>query len=451
MKTNLEAFVFETCFEDLPLGVRKIIQRSILDTIGVAAIGSQSELSKITSSYAKDFWRAGSNGPYARLPFDGTQLSPSGSAFAGAFMLDSIDAHDGHSPVKGHAGSAIFPALLGFCETRSQSGDPVSGQEFITAMAIGYEIAYRSGLTQHATCEDYHTSGAWTAVGVAAMGSRLLKLSSGQMLQAIGIAEYHGPRSQMMRCIDHPTMVRDGVGWGAPVGVDAVYMAQSGFTGAPAVTVISQEAQQFWHDLGTRWEIENTHYKRYPVCRWAHPAIDAAQELMLANDLTSQEIKSVKIQTFHNAIRLAGNDPKTMDELAYGIAFPTAIMIVRGKIGPSELSTEVLEDPEIKRISMATKLVETDHYNKISIGVRWADVSLTLQDGTVIQSEPRKPKGDPDDPLSDDEISQKFHLFADSILGKERADHIEDLVGTFHGQKTMIGALETAIYQPLHY
>lgn len=446
MKDRLYNFVFNTRFEDLPVNVRSIMQRSVLDTIGVAAVGSQSDISKITVDYAKDFWCQSKNAPYARVPFDSTKLSPSGAAFSGAFMLDSIDAHDGHSPVKGHAGSAIFPALLGFCEARNQMDNPVSGQEFLTAMAIGYETAYRSGLAMHETTKDYHTSGAWTAVGIAAMGARLLCLTQDELLQAIGTAEYHGPRSQMMRCIDYPSMLRDGVGWGAPVGVDAVYLAKSGFTGAPAVTILGKEVTPFWHDLSARWEIENTHYKRYPVCRWAHPAIDAARDLMSEFDLNSAQVKNVRIQTFHNAIRLAGYDPKTLDELAYGIAFPTAIMIVHGKIGPDELSKDVLVDAEIRRISLATELVETQHYNKISVGVRWADVTLTLKDGRVLQSEPRKPKGDPDDPLSDDEISGKFHLFSDPILGLDKASAIEEVVLNLHKSDACFTALERVLF-----
>ena len=76
---------------------------------------------------------------------------------------------------------------------------------------------------------------------------------------AAGIGEYHGPRSQMMRCIDFPTMVRDGVGWGAPSGVSAAYLACEGFTGAPALTCDSERAQPHWTDLGNQWRtIEHT-------------------------------------------------------------------------------------------------------------------------------------------------------------------------------------------------
>jgi len=260
--------------------------------------------------------------------FDGTAVSPAGAAFAGAFGIDAIDAHDGHSPVKGHAGSGVFPALVAFAQNQQ-----MTGAQFLSAMAVGYEMSYRAGLAQHGTTADYHTSGAWTAVGVAAMGARLLGLPPEQTRHAMGIAEYHGPRSQMMRCIDHPSMVRDGVGWGAPSGVTAVYLAQTGFTGAPALTVEAEEAASFWRGLGQTWEIDRTHYKPYPLCRWAHPAIDAVRELRKTHELRGADVTSIEIQTFHNATRLAGQNPKTVDDITYGIAFPTATMLSRGRIG----------------------------------------------------------------------------------------------------------------------
>jgi len=111
------------------------------------------------------------------------------------------------------------------------------GRAFLTALAVGYEFGARVAEAQHATAPDYHTSGSWGAVAVAASGARLAGLSTDQTRHALGIAEYHGPRSQMMRCIDHPTMLKDGSGWGAMCGVSAIDLAARGFTGAPAITV----------------------------------------------------------------------------------------------------------------------------------------------------------------------------------------------------------------------
>ena len=227
--------------------------------------------------------------------------------------------------------------------------------------------------------------------------------------------------------IGYPSMLRDGVGWGSPAGVSAAYMAQMGFTGAPTITVEGDDeiTRRFWDDLGQRWEITNTHYKQYPVCRWAHPAIDAADKLMLLHDLTSSDIKRARIRTFHYASRLAGHEPQTLDELTYALAFPMAIMIVKRQIGAEQLVEEILQDPEILRISRATEIVDSDHYTRISTRQRWADVTLYLKDGREIQSEPNTPRGDPEDPLSDLEISAKFHLLANPVIGVKRAAAIE--------------------------
>lgn len=426
MQDTLTDFIHQLDYAALPQSVQDIMQRSLLDTLGVAAIGSQSKISSIVREFANSHMAASAAGPKSRLLFDGRIVSPMGASMAGAFTIDSIDAHDGNSDCKGHAGSAVLPSVLAIIDALNTEGRTISGTELLTTLAVAYEIAYRSGVTQHATVADYHTSGAWTAVGIAAATARLLKLDASQTLHAMGIAEYHGPRSQMMRCIDHPTMLRDGVGWGAPTGVSAAYMAQLGFTGAPAITIEAEHAKT----LGQHWEIERTHYKAYPVCRWAHSSLDAIQDLMKTHQLTSRDIARMRIQTFHEATRLAGHAPKNIDELTYAIAFPAAMMAVRGQIGVEELREEVLQDKEILRLSHATELVETAHYNAISKGARWADVTLYLHDGREIQSAPRTPKGDPDNPLSDEEIHHKYQMFTVPVLGQARADAIEHMVHT---------------------
>ena len=133
----------------------------------------------------------------------------------------------------------------------------------------------------HATTPDYHTSGAWIAVAAAAAGARLLNLGPDQTAHALGIAEYHGPRSQMMRCIDHPTMLKDGSGWGAMAGVSAALLARAGFTGAPALTL--ERPHPLWDDLGDRWLICAQYFKPYPVCRWAQAPIEAILALRRAH------------------------------------------------------------------------------------------------------------------------------------------------------------------------
>ncbi len=431
MVQSMSDFAATLTFADLPEPLLVILRRSFLDTIGVAAIGSTTDMSQMARKGAVAVFGSGAAGP-ARMLMDGRQVSPAGAAMAGAFTIDSIDAHDGVSPNKGHAGSAIFPALLAVADARRSAGTTITGSEFACWLAIAYEISYRAGQVQHATCPDYHTSGSWTSVGVAATCARILDCDEEQIRHAAGIGEYHGPRSQMMRCIDFPTMLRDGVGWGAPSGVTAAYLAREGFTGAPALTCEGEQAASFWTDLGRAWlTIQYTHYKPYPCCRWAHPSLDAVKELMQQHKLDHNQISAVKIRTFHNATRLAGHEPQTLCELSYAIAFPVAMMIVRGNMGVEELTPETLKDPDILRISRATELIDDPELTKISTHKRWAQVSLVTSDGREFVDSLRTPRGDADIPLSDAEISSKFHTFADPVLGGERAARIEELSGQF--------------------
>ena len=425
MTLPFHQFAADLTHADLPTEVLRVLRRSFLDTMGVAAVGATTDMARIARKTAVALFGVGTAGA-ARVLMQGDTVSPAGAAMAGAFTIDSVDAHDGTSPCKGHAGSAVFPALLALADVKSG----LDGADFATFLAIAYEVSYRAGLAQHATCSDYHTSGAWTAVGVATACARMLDCTPEQIRHAAGIGEYHGPRSQMMRCIDHPTMLRDGVGWGAPSGVTAAYLAQMGFTGAPALTC--EQAPEFWEDLGHGWRlVEDTHYKPYPCCRWAHPALDAARDLMRDHALHHSQIAGVEVRSFHNATRLAGHQPATPDEFAYAIAFPVATMIVRGAVGVKELAPETLEDPEILRISKATQLIDDPHLTEISVGKRWAQLSLKLTDGRTLVAAPRTPRGDTDQPLSDAEISEKFHLFSDPVLGRGRADEIEQLCAAF--------------------
>ncbi|MCX7565188.1 MmgE/PrpD family protein [Sulfitobacter sp. F26169L] len=426
MPLPFDQFAATLDYDDLPDDLLWTLRRSFTDTIGTAAVASTTQMADSARRGALALFGVGNAGA-SRIILHGGVVSPAGAAMAGAFTVDAVDAHDTTSPCKGHAGFAVFPALLAIADAVKR---PVTGAEFAVWLAIAYEVSYRAGLAQHATCDDYHTSGAWTSTGIATAVARALGLTQQHIRHAAGIGEYHGPRSQMMRCIDHPTNLRDGVGWGAPSGVTAAYLAREGFTGAPALTC--EQAPAFWEDLGTAWRtVEDTSYKPYPCCRWAHPSIDAAADLMTEHRLTSADISGVLIKTFHNATRLAGHTPATLDEFSYSIAFPVACMIVRGQIGVTELQPETLTDPEILRISTATQLIDDPYYTKISVGKRWAEVTLTCHDGRSFTSLPRSPRGDRDQPLSDSDISQKFHLFSDPVLGRARAEEIKELTGKF--------------------
>lgn len=434
-------FIHDLKLSDIPAGAIHQAQRCLLDLIGTAAGGTITPVSHIIRNFAVRYMGGGQ----ARLIFDGRRASPGGAALAGGTMIDSMDCHDGHVLVKGHVGVAVFPALLGLIDSEGE----IDSREFITSLVIGYEIATRAGIALHSTACDYHSSGSWNALACAALGARFLKLGTNQTRHALGIAEYNGPRSQMMRCIDHPTMVKDGSGWGAMTGINAAYLAADGFTGAPAITVENAEVAEIWADLGTRWRINEQYFKAYPVCRWAQPAIEAARSLQTAHQVAADDIRHVEVFTFHEGTRLATRCPETTEQAQYSLPFPVAAMLTRQQIGAGEVTGDALRDPAILRLSNSMILTEDDAYNARFPAERWAHVAFTLNDGTHLISEPAIARGNPENPLSADEITEKFHLLANPILGADRAQQIKTLVSQLMDKPESLNKLRQLLFDPV--
>ena len=395
----------------------------ILDLIGVLAAASKLDAGRIARDHAARHWAAGEGAATAQMLFDGREVSLPGFGFAMATQIDNLDAHDGWQASKGHAGAALFPALAAFgfdCKV-------LKGRDALAAMIIGYEISYRAALALHATVPDYHTSGAWNALGCTAIGAKLRNSGSEILRHASGIAEYHGPRSQMMREIANPSMLHDGTGWGAPTGIYALLIAEDGFTGAPAATFEFADAAFAWEDLGERWLTCEQYIKPYPICRWAHAPIDAAKALQARHGFNHQEIERIDISTFTQSAELNRHVPHDTTIAQYSICWPVAAMLVRGRVGVDEVLPESFSDPDI--IAVTSKChVRVDP--QIDAGFpekREAAVTITLKDGRSFDSGLMVASGGPDPQPTEVEVVTKFRAFAGSALPPERVRRIEDL------------------------
>lgn len=421
---------------DLPETVQHQTKRCLLDLIGVAAGGTGTRLSRIVRDHAQETF-----GGDCPILFDGRTASPAGVALAAGMTIDALDGHDGYNPAKGHIGCPLFPAALSLAHHTG-----ASGAEFLTAIAVGYEFGARAALTQHATVPDYHSSGSWGAVTAAAAGARLTALSTEQTRHALGIAEYHGPRSQMMRCIDHPSMLKDGSGWGAMTGVSATLLAAKGFTGAPAITV--EEAPEHWKGLGLEWRILDQYFKPYPVCRWAQAPVEGVLALRREHGLTSEQVDRIEVYTFHEAVRLATNTPKTTEEAQYSTSFPCAIALVRGAVTPDDLDGDALFDSETLRLSQSLQMIEDQACNATFPAERHASVTLVLKDGTRLESSVHSPRWDHRAPPSDQDLAEKFLSLTDPLLGPERAEAIAAAIDDL--DKQPLESLTDLLFQPIN-
>ena len=476
-------FIHGLSIETIPSSVLAAARRHLLDLLGVAAAGRSTALADIVADHAVAELAPGSEGYGARLLFDGRRASAVGAALSGASTIDALDAHDGHRLTKGHVGCGVLPALLAAAELRGAengatrgadraagrtggtAGDGAQGRVdgaiaaspreapaspldeagLLAALVVGYEIGTRAGIALHRTAADYHTSGAWVAIAAAAVVARVLGLPHAATREALGIAEYHGPRSPMMRVIDHPSMLKDGSGQGAMAGVSAALLARRGFTGAPAAVVAGEAEADLWEDLGERWRMTEQYVKLYPVCRWSQPAIAAALALRVGRAIAPEDIAGVSIGTFSEAARLDARSPRSTEEAQYSLPFPVAAALVHGAVGTAEITGEGLRDTRVLALARRIEVRRVDAYDALFPAERWSDVSIRLRDGRVLESGRVTAPGDPEVPLDEEALGAKFIALAEPALGTGRAMRLRRIVGKF-GAGGSLATLAELIY-----
>jgi 2-methylcitrate dehydratase PrpD len=415
-------FIHDINWNDFPEEIKHQARRCLLDTLGAGIAGRQTELSQIVHDFAASVF----SGTGAYLWLDGREVSPPGAALANGMTIDALDIHDGHPLVKGHAGAAIVPAVL--AAVAGKDHQKVTGQELLTTLIIGYEVALRTGIALHATACDYHTSGAWNALGCAAVVARRLGLDREKTRHALGIAEYHGPRSQMMRCIDHPTMLKDGSGWGAMAGVSGALLAQRNFSGAPALTIESDAVKEIWTDLGAAWQFSKQYFKPHAVCRWAQPAVEGALALQKKYQLSRANIKGIKIYTFHEATRLTCRHPQTTEAAQYSLPFPVAAMLIYGRLGQKELSDNALKDSNVLRLSDCVEIIDDAAFSQQFPAKRFARVEIETTAGHVYDSGEVQANWEAETTPTDRDLRQKFRWLTQGVLTAKRASELEEMI-----------------------
>jgi 2-methylcitrate dehydratase PrpD len=401
---------------DIPDEVLERMALLLVDTLGVAAGAATLEVGRIAREFAVEFHAANSDKHSAIMLFDGRQCAMPGAAWALATQIDNLDGHDGYNPTKGHIGCALVPALFAYAGQHPQ----LTGRQALIALAMGYEVAARAGVALHATVSDYHTSGAWNAIGVVAIGAHLRGQTPEVLREAMGIAEYHGPRSQMMREIASPTMLHDGSGMGALVGISSLLLAERGFTGAPAITVEGKDVAHIWEDLGQDWTILRNYIKPYPICRWAHGALEGVRVLMVEQGLHAADIERLEVATFAQSAALFPGLPKTTSEAQYSLGFALATLLVHGRIGPEHITGAGLNDPEVARLHACITVREEPRHSARFPAGRWSDVTGILKNGRRITSGDVNARGGPEAPMPEADVRAKLGAMAGHVLSEGR-------------------------------
>ena len=421
-------FITETTWDRLPPAVQGQARRALLDTLGAALAGTQTPISRIASQAAVTIWP----GDEATLLLKGRRASAVGAAFANGSAANAIDIDDCAIYTKGHPGAQLFPTALAVVESRG-----MSGAALLAALVVGYEVAHRAARIWHATREMYQACGSWGSVACAAVAAHLMNLPPEQVGHALGIAEYHAPNLPMMRDIDHPAMVKHGIGWGAMNGIVSALLASGGYTGIPSLFGL-EEYHDWVSDIGQQYIMaDGLAWKRYACCAWDHAAMLGAQRLVREHSVRLEDIARIRVEGFHETVRLGVKLPTTTEEAQFSLAWPLAALLLDGEVGPEQMLERRFDDPALREVAGRIELVESEVLNDLHRLALAADprgkyasvVKIVLQDGRVLDSGIVEGEiGYPQNVWDEASLESKFRWLAGSVLDEARIEQVVEMV-----------------------
>lgn len=439
---HISRFVLETRYEDIPAAVRALGKTHILDALGLALAGAAAPGSRILQEYI------GGMGCTGVAPVFGTGLSTA-PRFAALANGAAIHAHDYDDTCPQHladrngglhATGPVVAAALAAAETLG-----TGGRDLLTAYHLGVEVGCRinHAIDNRHYAGGYHASGTINVFGAAAAVCRLNSADSGILRMALGLAASHASGIRE----NFGTMTKPyHAGHAAEGGTVAADLAMRGFTAATNALEAPRgffaaagggfDPIQVMDRLGNPWAFEDPGIwiKPHPSGALNHPAMSLLRKYVREDGVTPVQVKRVRLRTNANVVNtLLHSDPKTWLEAKFCLPFNAAAILVRGRAGLAEFTDEVVNAPDIRammaRIDFAAfDEIMPDYTNTTTF------VEIDLDDGRTLTGRVDFPKGSPQDPMSYDEVAEKF---------KECADFARWPAGKSERVVALVGELDT--------
>jgi 2-methylcitrate dehydratase PrpD len=415
---TLSNFVLKTSFHSFPQEVVHQGKRCFLDLLGVALGGSNQPLSRILVNMAMDF----GGKPQATIWGIGLKSSVMNAAFINGAMAHALDYDDTHIKTIMHPSAPVIPAVLAVAEWKR-----LSGRAALEAFILGYEVETRIGLGMGNKPYDrgWHATSTFGRFGAAAAAGKLLGLSLAEMSQAMGLA---GTQASGLRLVFGTMTKPFHPGKSAFDGVLSAVLAKRGFTCVPNilegrkgyVEVLGEDSKlrPMVNHLGSKYEVLNNTFKPHAACLLTHPTIDALIQLRNQHNLEPDDIEQIQCEVAQFCLDAAGQkEPKTGLGGKFSIYSCAALALREGVAGEDRFTDQLVLDP--KRVALARKVKAII---RPSLKETEAKVTVLTKKGQRYSAFVDRPKGDPRNPPTDEELEYKFRSLATFVLPKRKVD-----------------------------
>lgn len=363
------------------------------------------------------------------------------AALANGSSAHSIELDDTHQGGSIHLGVSVFSAALAVAEQVD-----ASGEDFIAASIAGFEVAARLAMAvrpkEHYS-RGFHPTATCGVFGAAVAAAKLWRLSEVQLLSALGIAGSQASGS-MEFLTDGAWTKRLHPGWAAFSGIHAALLAREGFLG-PATIIEGKDGflkayssnadpGRVTAGLGADFQILQTAVKPHACCRYTQAPIDATLAVTKEHNLSPRDVKAVTVGMLETGIPVICEpaqrkvQPLSVVDMQFSLPFGVAVALAKRQAGLAEFTLPMLEDPDVKAL-MPKIGYQRDPELEKNYPQEWpAWVRVTLYDGKEVSAHVRYPKGDPENPLSWDELIEKYQALTSAVWDQEKRESVQGAV-----------------------
>jgi len=420
---QVSEFVADTGFDNLPNAAIERARRVIVDTIAAIAAGSvEPEVVALTTRMATQ------EGPSSVIG-TGRCTLPATAAFLNGTSGTFLELDEGNQFSRGHPGVHALPSALAVAEDQK-----ASGQAFLTAIVLGYEVGARIGIAAK-ILPTMHPHGTWGTVGSAIAVAKLMGANASQVRELINIASTLGLATSRQTMLQGGTVRNTFAGFSGQIGIMAWDMLESGFTGeADGLTtiwgkVISTEwlPEEMTNELGSRYEIARNYFKRHACCRYNHGTLDAMAMIDKQHGgLRAEEVDRVRVETYSLAAELSDRTPKNTLAGKFSVPFAVASTLINQSSGVESFTWEKIRDPAIQAFADKVEVFEDPDLTAMMPDFRPSRVTVRLHDGTELSAEAKTNRGDTEDPYDDDELDRKYAELSGRVWGTTVANSVYD-------------------------
>ncbi|HLW52139.1 MAG TPA: MmgE/PrpD family protein [Candidatus Angelobacter sp.] len=451
-------FIVNTRFNDVPADVLELGRKSILDGFGLALAGSVSTLAPLMKQYI------GSLGPCSpSSSVIGTQLKVPArfAAFANGNFIHADDYDDTQLAVAKdrvyglltHPTVPVLPSAFALCESDR------SGKEFLGAYHVGVEVECKiaEAISPRHYNDGFHTTGTIGSFGSVAACARLRGLDTARTAFALGVAAAEaGGLRENFGSMTKPFHA----GHAAEAGVVAADLAALGWTAAPNIL----EAEYgFFHAagggfdpaaiqgrLGKPWTFASpgVSIKPYPSGSLTHPAMGEVMRLIRENDIKPADVEKIDLGGNNRMVTtLLHHHPATGLQAKFSMEFGLAILLLERKAGLAEYTDSVVQRPDVQEMIRRVNFYTDPEAEQAGFDKMTSILKIRMKNGRVLNGRAHFAKGSPANPMSYDEVADKFRACAGfAKWPREKAEGVIEFVKTIENARDMspLRALLTA-------